>query len=130
MSLQFEQETFKIIGACMNVHKSLGNGFLESVYQEALEKEFKKQQIPFIRHQKLSIIFDGNLLDKFFIADFVCFNSIILELKASAFIHPDNSKQTINYLKATGLTVGLLVNFGETSLKWKRFVHTHPCNPS
>jgi len=124
MVLQFEQETFKIIGACMNVHKSLGNGFLESVYQEALEKEFRKQQIPFIRHPKLSIMFDGKPLDKFFVADFVCFNSIILELKASTFIHQDNSKQTINYLKATGLTVGLLVNFGESSLKWKRFINT------
>jgi GxxExxY protein len=110
--LLLEQETFKIFGAFINVHKTLGNGFLESVYQEALEKEFQKQQIPFIRHQKLSIIFEEKPHDKSFVADFVCFNSIILELKASTFIHPDNSKQTINDLKATGLNVGLLVNYG------------------
>ncbi|HAH23527.1 MAG TPA: GxxExxY protein [Prolixibacteraceae bacterium] len=124
MALQFEQETYKIIGACINVHKALGNGFLESVYQEALEKEFRKLQIPFVRHKKLPITFEGELLNKFFVADFVCYDSIILEIKAATFLHRSNFDQTINYLSATGLIVGLLVNFGESSLKWKRFIHT------
>ena len=125
MALQFEHETFKVIGACMNVHKALGNGFLESVYQEALEKELKKLQIPFVLHKKLQILFDGTPLDKFFVADFVCYNIIILEIKAASFLSQRDSDQVINYLKATGLEVGLLVNFGESSLKWKRFINTH-----
>jgi len=124
MALVFENETHQIIGACMKVHQKLGNGFLESVYQEALGKEFQNQHIPFIRNQRLHILFDGQPLDKFFIADFVCFNSIILEIKAAVFIHPDNSKQVINYLKATNFQVGLLINFGQQSLKWKRFINT------
>lgn len=73
-------------------------------------------------------MFDGKPLNKFFVADFVCFSSIVLEIKAASFIHYDNSKQTINYLKATDLPVGLLVNFGEPSLRWKRFINT-PQNP-
>jgi GxxExxY protein len=124
MALLFENDTHQIIGACMKVHQKLGSGFLESVYQEALEKEFQNQQIPFIRHQKLHILFDDKPLQKFFIADFVCFNSIILEIKAAVFIHPDNSKQVVNYLKATNFHVGLLINFGQSSLKWKRFINT------
>lgn len=124
MSLLLESETYKVIGACINVHKALGNGFLESDYQEALEKELTNLKIPFLRHKKLHISFNEEVLDKFFIADFVCFDAIILEIKASTFLHKDNSYQVINYLKATGLTVGLLVNFGESSLKWKRFINT------
>ena len=117
MALLFENETHKIIGACMQVHQKLGNGFLESVYQEALEKEFQKQQILYSRHLRLHILFDGIPLDKFFVADFVCYNLIILEIKAAGFIHPDNSKQVINYLKATNHEVGLLINFGQRSLQ-------------
>jgi GxxExxY protein len=124
MALLFETETHKIIGACMQVHRKLGSGFLESVYQEAVEKEFESQNIPYSRQKRLHIIFDGKPLDKFFVADFVCYDSIIIEIKAASFIHQDNSKQVLNYLKATGLAVGLLVNFGESSLKWKRFIHT------
>jgi GxxExxY protein len=124
MALLFEQETHKIIGACMQVHQKLGCGFLESVYQEALEMEFQKQKILYNRQQKLQILFDGKPLSKFFVADFVCFNSIILEIKAAVFFHPDNSKQVINYLKSTNFSAGLLVNFGKSSLKWKRFIHS------
>lgn len=110
--LLFEEKTHKIIGACMQVHRKLGCGFLESVYQEAIEKEFQNQQIPHIKHQRLHILFDGKPLNKFFVADFVCFDSIILEIKSASFLHPDNSKQVINYLKATDFKVGLLINFG------------------
>jgi len=124
MTLLFENETHRIIGACMQVHKQLGCGFLESVYQEALEKVFLKQNIPYFRHKQLHILFDGKPLDKSFVADFVCYDTIILEIKAAVFLHQSNSDQVINYLKATGLEVGLLVNFGESSLKWKRFINT------
>jgi len=112
MGLLFESESYKIIGACINVHKGLGSGFLESVYHEALEIEMGKQSIPFLKQKKLNILFDGEPLDKYFIADFVCFESIILEIKASRLLHTDNSAQVLNYLKATGLPVGLLINFG------------------
>lgn len=122
MALVYEDETYKIIGACMNVHKALGPGFLESVYQEALEKELIRLNIPYIRHKKLQIVFNGVFLNKFFIADLVCFEVIIVELKASPFLTKIDSNQTINYLKSTDLQVGLLVNFGESSLKWKRFI--------
>ncbi len=128
MALVNEQETYKVIGACMKVHKALGCGFLESVYQEALEKELKKQAIPFIRHKKLKILYDGLPLDKFFVADFVCFESLIVEIKAATFLHKSNFDQVINYLKATESEVGLLVNFGESSLKWKRFVNSNTSN--
>lgn len=122
--LLHEQETYRIIGACMNIHKLLGHGFLESVYQEALEKEFRKQDIPFESQKKLYIKLNGEVLNKTFKADFICYSSIIVEIKATSFLHQEFHKQTINYLKATEFSVGLLVNFGESSLKWKRFINT------
>jgi len=122
--LLYEAETYKIIGACMTVHKSLGAGFLESVYQEALEKEFTKLGIPFIRHQKLSIIYNGQKLKKYFVADFVCYEKIIVELKATTFLRQDDEKQLLNYLKAISFEIGLLINFGQSSLTWKRLINT------
>ncbi|MDA3907322.1 MAG: GxxExxY protein [Bacteroidales bacterium] len=122
--LLFEEETFKIIGACMIVHKHLGNGFLESVYQEALEKELVKSEIPFERQKKLSVYYDGNKLNKYFIADFVCYDKVILEIKSVSFLAQNLKQQVINYLKSTELEVGLLINFGEKSLTWKRFINT------
>jgi len=122
--LLLEKETYKIIGACMKVHKALGNGFLESVYQEALEKAFTKEEIPFEQKKKLKIKMGDIDLEKYFVADFVCYDNIILEIKASNFIHKDNESQTINYLKASDLPVGLLINFGQSSLQWKRFINT------
>jgi GxxExxY protein len=124
MALLFEQETYKIIGACIAVHKELGNGFLESVYEEALEREFIKRNIPYKRQCKLNVLYDDKPLDKYFKADFLCFDNIVLEIKAANFIHKDNHKQTINYLNAISKPVGLLVNFGEPSLKWKRFINS------
>ena len=108
----------------MTVHKVLGAGFLESVYQEALEKEFVKQGIPFVRHQKLNIVFNNEKLKKYFVADFVCYDKIVTELKAVSFLRQDDTRQLLNYLKATSMEVGLLVNFGEKSLVWKRLINT------
>ena len=122
--LLFEEETYRIIGTCMKVHQSLGSGFLESVYQEALEKEFAKDGIENIRHKKLNINYNGVKLKKYFIADFVCYDKIIIELKASSFIHKDSEAQLLNYLKATNYEVGLLINFGQRSLIWKRLINT------
>lgn len=115
-----KEETYKIIGACMEVHKTLGNGFLEAVYQEALEQEFKLQNIPYEREKQISISYKNKLLNKHYYADFICYDQIILELKALSSLTSDHEAQIINYLKATGYKIGLLVNFGARSLQYKR----------
>ena len=107
----------------MEVHKTLGSGFLESVYQEALGIELSKQNVSFEEEKALNITYKNIVLDKVFVADFVCFNKIIVELKAVKAITDDHRAQVINYLKATKMKLGLLVNFGETSLRYERFVN-------
>ena len=119
----FKEESYKIIGICMNIHSTLGNGFLEAVYSEVLEKEFIKNNIPYQREVKLDLFFNGEKLDKKYKADFICFDNIILEIKAVSFIHENFTKQTLNYLKATDKKFGLLINFGEKSLKYKRIIN-------
>ena len=118
-----KDESYKIIGACMAVHNELGLGFLEAVYQEALEEEFKLRGIPYVREQQLNIIYKGKALDKKYIADFICYGEIVLELKALSALESSHQAQLINYLKATNLKLGLLVNFGQTSLESKRVVN-------
>jgi GxxExxY protein len=112
----YKEECFRIIGACMEVHSKLGFGFLEPVYQEALAIEFSKQGIPFKREKTLSINYKDTILNKKYIADFVCFQLIIVELKAITQLLSEHESQVLNYLKATGLRLGLLVNFGEKTL--------------
>lgn len=119
----FKDESYKIIGSCLAVFNKLGSGFLESVYQEALEIQFKLDKIPFEKEKKLHIKFDDIQLDKFFKADYICFNSIIVELKATPFIHANDLAQVLNYLRATGMRLGILVNFGEKSLNYKRILN-------
>ncbi len=119
-----KEQTYKIIGACMEVHRELGCGFLEAVYQEALEWEFKQQGIPYHREEPLPIYYKGNLLNKQYVADFICYDSIIVELKALSEFSNQHDAQVLNYLKATGNEIGLLVNFGTTSLEYKRLIKT------
>ena len=121
--LKYEEETGKILNACMEVHKELGNGFLEPVYQEALEEEFKLQHIPYEREKLLNIIYKGKKLTKEYFADFVCYGNIIVELKAVTNLVKAHKSQIINYMKATNSEIGILVNFGENSLKWERISH-------
>jgi len=121
--LVFKEESYKIIGACMEVHKTLGCGFLEQVYQEALAIEFSEQNIPFEREKPLTVTYKDVVLDKTYIADFICFGNIIVETKAVKEICDDHRAQIINYLKATHFKLGLLVNFGEPSLKYERFIN-------
>ena len=121
--LKYEEETGKILNACMEVHKELGNGFLEPVYQEALEEEFKLQHIPYEREKLLNIIYKGKKLTKEYFADFVCYGNIIVELKAVTNLVKAHKSQIINYMKATNSEIGLLINFGENSLKWERISH-------
>ena len=118
--LLYEEETGKILKACMNVFNELGNGFLEAVYQEALAIEFEEMHIPFERETKIDIFYKGKKLDKEYYADFICYDKIIVELKAISKLVNANKAQVINYLYGTKLSVGLLVNFGESSLKWER----------
>lgn len=122
--LLYKDEAYSIIGACMKVHSSLGSGFLESVYSEALTKEFEKRKIPFEREKKIDLFYDGNKMNKYFKADYVCFEKIIVEIKSKSCLLKIDEQQTINYLKATNYQLGLLINFGECSLKYKRFVNT------
>ena len=118
----YKDECYRIIGACMAVHRELGHGFLEPVYQEALAIELDYQGIPFVREQELNIKYRGIELSKIYKADFVCYNGIIVELKAIRELSNDHIAQLINYLKATNLKVGLLINFGTPSLQHKRLV--------
>ncbi len=111
MDLLFEKETFAIRGAIFEVYKEIGPGFLESVYQECLEKELKLRELPFKKQVEIQIEYKGQLLDQFYKADLICFDSIIIELKSCKAIEPIHRAQVINYLKATKLRLGLLVNF-------------------
>ena len=118
-----KDESYNIIGICMNIHSNLGFGFLEAVYCEILEKEFIKNNIPYKREVKLDLFFNGEKLDKKYKADFVCYEDIILEIKSVSFLNETFKKQTLNYLKATNKKLGLLINFGEKSLKYKRIIN-------
>ncbi len=115
-----DNETYKIIGAAMSVHSELGCGFLEAVYQEALEKEFIRKKIEYEREVTIPIYYKGEKLQTYYKADFICFGSIIVELKALQKYTNTEVAQVINYLKATNHKRGLLINFGTTSLQYKR----------
>ena len=118
--IEKEELTGKIINACMEVHNELGNGFLEPVYQEALEEEFKIQGIPYVREKLLPIMYKGKQLQKEYYADFVCYDDVIVELKAVSVLSKPHKAQVLNYLNAANKEIGLLINFGETKLKWER----------
>ncbi|MBS1547914.1 MAG: GxxExxY protein [Bacteroidetes bacterium] len=118
-----DPQTYAIIGAAMNVHTELGKGFLESVYQEALAIEFRTQGIPFEREVKLPVFYKGQVLATSFRVDFICYGEVVVELKAQKAIGGPDEAQVLNYLRASNLGRGLLLNFGETSLKHVRFVN-------
>jgi GxxExxY protein len=122
MELVYKEEVYRIVGAAMEVHRELGCGFLEAVYQEALETEFRIQQIPYQREVDLEIYYKEHLLKQYYKADFICYDRIVVELKALSALSSEHESQLLNYLKATGMTAGLLINFGWTSLQYKRMV--------
>ena len=117
----YPHEAYEIIGAAMDVHNTLGQGFLESVYQEVLEIEMNKRNIPFTAQAKIQIQYKDVPMEHYFIADFVCYDKIIVELKSVSTILPEHEAQIINYLRATGFKLGILLNFNEESLFFKRY---------
>lgn len=120
--LLYKNETYKIIGLCMEVHSELGKGFSEVVYGDALEIEFIDNNICYSRESKFDISYKGNLLPHKYKADFIIEDKIILEIKAISNLTESHLKQTLNYLAVSKLKVGLLVNFGEDSLKYRRLI--------
>jgi GxxExxY protein len=123
MELIFKEEVYAIMGAAMEVHRELGSGFLESVYQEALEVELARREIPFDSQESLKIVHKDQTLKKEFIADLICFGKIVIELKAHDNLSDKEEAQILNYLKATGFKLGLVIKFGShPKLEWKRLV--------
>jgi len=108
----FKEESYAIQGAVFEVYREMGCGFLEAVYQECLEKEFAQRDIPFTAQKELRLMYKDEPLQQTYKPDFICHNKIIIELKAIKFIAPEYEAQVLNYLKATGMKLGLLVNFG------------------
>lgn len=119
----FKQESYELVGAAMHVYNTLGPGFLEAVYQEALEYELNKREIPFEPQKELRIIYDGHKLKQTYKPDFFCYEKIILEIKAVVALDASHRSQIYNYLRATGCRLGLLINFGcAEKLEWERIV--------
>ena len=119
----YKEESFAIIGACMKVHRSLWAGFLEAVYEEALEREFQNLKIPFKRQVKLDLYYGNQKLTKQYRADFICYDEIIVEIKAVSLIPTAFYAQLQNYLKCTNIELGMLINFGTSSLTYKRMIN-------
>ena len=119
-----DPRTHAIIGAAMEVHKELGRGFLEAVYQEALEREFRDRGIEFRLQPVVLIRYKGEVLNKNYQPDFICYDEVLVEIKALSNLSGTEESQIINYLKATGLEIGLLINFGTKTLEYRRFVYT------
>ena len=120
--LLFKEECYKIIGLSMKIHTRLGKGFKEIIYKDALEVEFRINNIPFEREKPFKIQYENEILLHRFDADFFVYDSIILEVKAATNFHPDNFRQTLNYLKASQVKLGILINFGEDKLRFYRIV--------
>lgn len=121
----YKDESYKIIGACFEVYNEKGNGFHEPVYQECLEIELSFQQVPFDAHREVHLFYRGQQLKHAFIPDFICFDKIVVEIKAVDKLVDAHRGQVLNYLNATGFQLGLLVNFGSyPKVEWERFVNT------
>ena len=123
INMLYKSEVYEIVGACMEVHRTLGFGFLEVVYKDAMELEFVEREISFLREDEHSVNYKGKALKHKFFADFTLFDNIIVEVKANKDGIPvDAVAQTLNYLKASHFRLGLLINFGKTSLEYKRLI--------
>ena len=116
--------SYDIIGTAMEVHRELGPGFLEAVYQEAMEIELRERKIPFVSQPQVKLYYKRFEMQKFYKPDFICFDTPVVEIKAESGLTAIDEAQVINVLKSTQLNVGLLINFGETSLKYRRFINS------
>ena len=123
--LILKEEVYAIVGAAMEVHRNKGNGFAEPVYQECMEIELAERGLPATPQQEMPIFYKGRRLKKTYIADFVAYGKIIVEFKALDRLTEREEAQVINYLKASGFEVAVLINFGAPSLEWKRIVLTN-----
>ena len=122
--LIYKEETYRIVGSALTVSNTLGCGFLEAVYQEAMEIELKESRVPFEAQKRIQIHYKDRILQKEYAADFLCYECIIVEIKAIKKITEIDEAQLLNYLNATKLPLGLIVNFGGPKLEWKRYVNT------
>ena len=122
--LIYKEEAYRIVGAAMTVSNTLGCGFLEAVYQEAMEIELGESRVPFDAQKRIQIQYKNRILQKEYVADFLCYECIIVEIKAIKKITVIEEAQLLNYLNATKLPLGLIVNFGVPKLEWKRYANT------
>ena len=122
--LLYKKESYKIVGACFEVYNQKGFGFTELVYQECLEIEFKLQNIPFVSQPKIELEYKGKTLNQYFVPDFICYDKIVVEIKATSKLIPENTAQTLNYLNATRFDLAWLINFGQPNgLERKRIAN-------
>lgn len=120
----FKDESYQIMGACVEVYKEMGSGFLEAVYQECLAKELISRSIPFTQKQRIQLSYKNSPLGQYYEADFICYDKIIVEIKAHKALADGHRSQTLHYLKSTDMQLGLLVNFGHhPQLEHERFVN-------
>jgi GxxExxY protein len=124
IAMERDPQTYAVIGAALEVHNALGPGHLEAVYQEALEIELGLRQVPFRSHPRIELEYKGRTLKKYYRPDFIVYDRVIVEIKAQEALGNSDDAQLINSLKCSRKEVGLLVNFGERSLQWRRFVNT------
>ena len=122
--LIYKDQVYHIVGAAMNVSGELGCGFLQAVYQEAMEMEFADCNVPFEPQKRINISYKNRLLKREYVADFICYDKIIVEIKAIKGITEIEEAQLLNYLKATELPLGLIINFGHPKMEWKRYANT------
>lgn len=123
--LGFREEVYAVVGAAIEVHRGLGAGFMEAVYQAALERELTYREIAFESQRELLIHYKGQPLGKSYVCDLLCFDKVLVELKAMDKLAGREEAQPINYLKSSGLSVGLLINFGSHGkLEWRRLINT------
>ena len=127
--LLLKDEVYAIVGAAIAVSNELGSGFLEAVYQEALEIEMADRKIPFVAQSPIQIFYRGRLLTKQYTPDFICYDQVVVEIKALKTLTTVEEAQLLNYLKATGKPVGVLLNFGSPKLEWKRMVMSPRMGP-
>ncbi|MEM9419117.1 MAG: GxxExxY protein [Planctomycetota bacterium] len=124
MHEQRDEQTYAIIGAAMEVHRHLSSGFLEAVYHDALSIEFETREIPFVREPDLPVMYKGKVLGSPYRADFLCYDRVVVEIKAVSDLNRAHEAQIIHYLRATGRPIGLLLNFGSSSLQHRRFIQS------